>query len=70
MLNVGYWIADCEAWYQRHLAEIKSGEAKLHSATDWKHKLKYRSMIMHMFCKNTDMLANMVLDERYHYWTA
>ncbi|KAF8228116.1 hypothetical protein L208DRAFT_1122225, partial [Tricholoma matsutake] len=40
VLNVGYWIADCEAWYQRHLAEIKSGEAKLHSATDWKHKLK------------------------------
>jgi hypothetical protein len=69
-LNIGYWTVNCEAWYQRHLAEIKGGKAELYDSTQWKQKLRYRPPITRTFRENTNKLANTVLDERYHYWKA
>jgi hypothetical protein len=61
---------DCEAWYQRRLAEIKGGKAELYRSTQWKQRLRYRAPITHTFRENTNKLANMVLDGRTHYWKA
>jgi len=44
-LNVGYWSADDEAWFQKHLADIRNyrgtGLPPYHSAAEWRNRLKY-----------------------------
>ncbi len=35
-LNVGYWSAACENWFQRRIKDIHNGTAELRSATQWK----------------------------------
>ncbi|KZP09770.1 hypothetical protein FIBSPDRAFT_759510 [Athelia psychrophila] len=39
-LDVGYWSPTCEEWYQRRLAGILDGSAKVKSATKWRDALK------------------------------
>lgn len=47
-LNVGYWSADCEDWYQRRLESIRTGRAKPMTASEWRNLLKLR--VTHTGC--------------------
>ncbi|KAJ6482490.1 hypothetical protein C8R45DRAFT_904713 [Mycena sanguinolenta] len=38
-LERGYWTPSCEEWFQSRLAEIRTGNAQLHSRTEWKQIL-------------------------------
>ncbi|KAH0825659.1 hypothetical protein J3R83DRAFT_11747 [Lanmaoa asiatica] len=44
-LNVGYWSADDEVWFQKHLEDIRNyrgaGPPPYHSAAEWRNRLKY-----------------------------
>lgn len=42
-MNVGYWSSDSEVWYQNRLNDIKTGKAKLKSATQWRETLHFRA---------------------------
>ena len=48
-LNVGYWSADDEAWFQKHLKDIHkyhgTGNPPYHSAAEWHNKLKYHKVM-------------------------
>lgn len=39
-LNVGYWSADCESWYQRRLETIRASQIQLRSGAEWKQALR------------------------------
>jgi hypothetical protein len=39
-MNVGYWTADCEKWFQARLTEIRNGTATLKTASEWRTALK------------------------------
>lgn len=67
-MNVGYWTPDCEAWYQARLHKIRQGTAKLHTATEWKNKLKHRVGDTMQVNTVANRLANMVLDGETRYW--
>jgi hypothetical protein len=40
-LNIGFWSADCEAWFQRRVQDIGSGTAELRSPSQWKQSLRF-----------------------------
>ncbi|KAJ7658857.1 hypothetical protein DFH06DRAFT_990215 [Mycena polygramma] len=40
-LNTGWWSPDCDHWFEQRLANIKSGNARLYTQTEWKRYLKY-----------------------------
>ncbi|KAK0183580.1 hypothetical protein F5146DRAFT_1149943 [Armillaria mellea] len=39
-LDVGFWSADAESWYQHQVAKYLDGEFKCANQTDWKKSLK------------------------------
>ncbi|PBK61319.1 hypothetical protein ARMSODRAFT_896903, partial [Armillaria solidipes] len=39
-LDVGFWSADAESWYQRRVAKYLGGEFKCENQTEWKKSLK------------------------------
>ncbi|KAK0183654.1 hypothetical protein F5146DRAFT_941907 [Armillaria mellea] len=39
-LDVGFWSADAESWYQRRVAKYLDGDFKCANQTDWKKSLK------------------------------
>ncbi|KAJ6498577.1 hypothetical protein C8R47DRAFT_971751 [Mycena vitilis] len=41
-LNIGYWTPACEKWFQSRLAEIRTGDAQLHTQGGWKKILGIR----------------------------
>ena len=40
-LYVGHWTLFCEAWYQKQLTDIQSGQACPLSSRAWKDKLRF-----------------------------
>jgi hypothetical protein len=67
-LNVGYWSADCKAWFQNRLEAICSGKATLLSASEWWEKLKYKSSHTGIFTRSLALLADKVLKGEVNYW--
>lgn len=39
-LNIGYWSADCESWYQRRLETIRAAKVQLRSGAEWRQALR------------------------------
>jgi hypothetical protein len=39
-MNVGWWTPMWEAWYQRRLQQVESGNGILANHNKWKHNLK------------------------------
>jgi hypothetical protein len=67
-MNVGYWSADCEDWYQRRLAEIKAGTATLYSASEWRGRLKLKATHTGNFVAYTSNFADLLLQNDSGYW--
>ncbi|RXW17372.1 hypothetical protein EST38_g8478 [Candolleomyces aberdarensis] len=42
-MNIGAWSADCEAWFQKRLSEIRAGTAELLSSNKWKEAIRFNS---------------------------
>lgn len=40
-LNIGWWSADCERWFQKRRSEIISGNAQLYTLREWKLKTRF-----------------------------
>jgi hypothetical protein len=55
-LNVGFWSKDCEAWYQKHLDDIRAGTAELRSPSKWRHSLRLTKACRDV-AKHNDELA-------------
>jgi hypothetical protein len=67
-MNVGYWTPDCEGWYQHRLEQIRCGEARLYTATEWKDKLKKRVGDTVQVTTAINKLVNTVLNGETYYW--
>lgn len=47
-LNVGYWSADCESWYQRRLENIRTSKVELRSGGGWKQAMRLQKKARHL----------------------
>lgn len=57
-LNIGYWSADCERWFQNRLEAIRNNKADLKTAADWKMSLKLRRDTSRLLAANEYVAAN------------
>ncbi|KAL0572374.1 hypothetical protein V5O48_009589 [Marasmius crinis-equi] len=56
-LNCGYWSHDAEAWFQRRLDHIATGESKLFTSAVWKSMIKFDTKTRRMYEKAEKLAA-------------
>ncbi|KAF7299320.1 hypothetical protein MIND_00881000 [Mycena indigotica] len=54
-LNVGYWSANCERWFQRRLAELQQGDVEILNTPGWKDKIRFNSQARKTATSNSEM---------------
>ena len=45
-MNVGWWTPMWEAWYQKRLQQVQSGNGILANHNKWKHNLKTERKVL------------------------
>ncbi|KIJ43329.1 hypothetical protein M422DRAFT_170099, partial [Sphaerobolus stellatus SS14] len=60
-LDVGYWSAECETWYNTRLKRIAEGGVLLRTTAQWKKTL-VRNRNMPKFMKNYREVCELALD--------
>ena len=65
-LNVGYWSTDDEAWFQKHLKDIRkyhgTGNPPYHTAAEWRNKLKYHKVMKKVVAFTRDAAERWLLN--------
>jgi hypothetical protein len=58
--NVGYWSRDCETWYQKYLAAIRSSTANLKSQAQCKQSIQFMRLSLMAGQKNKLLTAQLL----------